>query len=728
MKPDTSQTILIVNDNADQLNLMSILLKKAGYRILTANDGRAGIQVTLSQHPDLVISDVNMPHIDGIELCRRIRAEFDMRMLPILLVSAERKSSVNAIEGLQAGADDYLESPYDAERLIAKVARLLERKQGEEALRRSEARYRLIFASNPLPMWVYDLESLRFLDVNEAAVRQYGYSREEFLHMTIEEIRLPEEIASLHEALKMPSPGIDNAGIWKHRKRDGTIIDAEITSHIILFEEKRAEIVMANDVTERKRVEDAVRFQAHLLDTVEQAVIATDLSGIIVYWNRFAAELYGWSSGESLGRNIMELIPAESSKEQAVEIWSLLKDGQSWSGEFLARRRDGSLFPALITGSPVYDDKGVLVGIVGVSVDITERKRAEEKLKRSERQLAEAQQLTYIGSWEWDLTMNNVTWSDELYRIFGLEPQELVMSYEAYLERLHPEDRERANQFVEASLNSLEPFSYHSRAILPDGRVRILHVRGTINADEASRPVRMFGTVQDVTERRLAEEELKTSNEKLRALSVRLQSVREEESLRIAREIHDELGGALTGLKMDVSWFGKRLAESNREIMHQKLQSMSELIDDTIRKVRNISTELRPSVLDDLGLAAAIEWQSREFQKRTEIECRIMSLQEDIRLSTEKSTAVFRIFQEILTNVARHANANLVEIFMEEDRGNLILKVSDNGKGIKESDVSEMKSLGLLGMRERALVFGGKVDITGIEGKGTFVTVRIPLR
>ena len=154
---------------------------------------------------------------------------------------------------------------------------------------------------------------------------------------------------------------------------------------------------------------------------------------------------------------------------------------------------------------------------------------------------------------------------------------------------------------------------------------------------------------------------------------------------------------------------------------------MSELIDDTIRKVRNISTELRPSVLDDLGLAAAIEWQAREFQKRMEIECRIMFLQEDIRLCTEKATAVFRIFQEILTNVARHANANLVEIFMEEDRGNLILKVSDNGKGIKESDVTEMKSLGLLGMRERALVFGGKVDITGVEGKGTFVTVRIPL-
>ena len=125
MKPDTSQTILIVNDNTDQLDLMSILLKKAGYHILTANDGHAGIQLILSQRPDLVISDVNMPHIDGIELCRRIRTKFDLLMLPILLVSAERISSDHAVEGLQAGADAYLETPYDPERLIAKVARLL---------------------------------------------------------------------------------------------------------------------------------------------------------------------------------------------------------------------------------------------------------------------------------------------------------------------------------------------------------------------------------------------------------------------------------------------------------------------------------------------------------------------------------------------------------------------------------------------------------------------------
>ena len=231
-----------------------------------------------------------------------------------------------------------------------------------------------------------------------------------------------------------------------------------------------------------------------------------------------------------------------------------------------------------------------------------------------------------------------------------------------------------------------------------------------------------------LTELKLAEQQLKNSNEMLRAFAARLQAVREEESTRIAREIHDELGSALTGLKMDISWSGKRLPEQASDALHQKFKTMSELIDQTVQKVRNISTELRPALLDHLGLAAAIEDQCREFQKRTEIKCRITSLSEETDLSPDKATAVFRIFQEILTNVARHSRATLVEISMGEVEGDLVLKVSDNGVGIPEVSISDTKSLGILGMLERAVVFGGQIEITGEEGKGTVVTVRIPAR
>jgi signal transduction histidine kinase len=276
-------------------------------------------------------------------------------------------------------------------------------------------------------------------------------------------------------------------------------------------------------------------------------------------------------------------------------------------------------------------------------------------------------------------------------------------------------------------LQTHEPIDYERAVTLPGGLRRVLHIQGQVVVDESGNPTRMVGTVQDVTERKLVEEQLINSNEKLRALATRTQSVREEESIRIAREIHDELGSALTGLKMDMAFLDKRRSQLGAGEWHKELSALSELIDGIIKKVRNIATELRPSVLDDLGLAAAIEWQAQEFQRRTQIECRIVSLPETLTLSRDKSTALFRILQEILTNVGRHAHATVVEICLEQRGPALTLEVSDNGRGIKEGEIANTKSLGLLGIRERALVFGGDVSFTGTGGKGTVVTVRIPI-
>jgi len=240
-----------------------------------------------------------------------------------------------------------------------------------------------------------------------------------------------------------------------------------------------------------------------------------------------------------------------------------------------------------------------------------------------------------------------------------------------------------------------------------------------------------MGVVEDITERRQVEEQLRSSREQLRNLAAYIQSVREEERTKIAREIHDELGQALTGLKMNLSWLDKKLSEAGDVVprsLLEEITSMSKLVDTTIQTVREISTELRPGVLDDLGLTAAIEWQLQEFQTRTGIRCNFTSSPENITLDQDRSTAIFRIFQETLINVARHANATRVDISLKEEADNLILEVRDNGKGITESGISNSKSLGLLGMRERALFLGGEVKISGTPGKGTTITVRVPLK
>lgn len=219
-------------------------------------------------------------------------------------------------------------------------------------------------------------------------------------------------------------------------------------------------------------------------------------------------------------------------------------------------------------------------------------------------------------------------------------------------------------------------------------------------------------------------ERLRESEDKLRRLAAHLITVREEERAHIAREIHDELGQVLTGLKMEVTWLAKRLREKP---LIEKTDSMCKLIDTTVQTVRKIATGLRPEMLDDMGLIAAVGWQAKEFQKRTGIRCRA-KLPPEVKLDIDVSTTMFRIFQEILTNVARHSRATRVDMELKINDDSVALEVTDNGVGIADSDLNGKKSLGLLGMHERALLFGGEVKITGTAGHGTRVSVSIPLR
>jgi signal transduction histidine kinase len=227
------------------------------------------------------------------------------------------------------------------------------------------------------------------------------------------------------------------------------------------------------------------------------------------------------------------------------------------------------------------------------------------------------------------------------------------------------------------------------------------------------------------------EDAVRVSREQLRALSARLQSAAEKERAHIAREIHDELGQELTGLKYDVFALRGMLEgaeDEQRRATQEKLNSTLKSIDGIIHSVRRIATELRPPVLDTLGLSAAIEWQTADFEHRTGIRCRFASDPEEISLEQEKATAVFRVFQESLTNVARHSGATEVDISLERRDGRLVMRLRDNGKGIGEGQISGADSLGILGMRERILALDGELRIEGAAGDGTTVTVGIPLQ
>jgi PAS domain S-box-containing protein len=234
---------------------------------------------------------------------------------------------------------------------------------------------------------------------------------------------------------------------------------------------------------------------------------------------------------------------------------------------------------------------------------------------------------------------------------------------------------------------------------------------------------------RDITGRKHAEDQLRGTSEDLRALSENILSAREQEGARIAREIHDELGSALTSLKWDLEGIDKAISTSSDQFqllpLRKRIEEMTKLMDTTINVVRRIASDLRPSVLDDLGLGEALEWQAQQFQERTGINCICDGSLHDLNLTDEQATAVFRIFQEALTNILRHAHATHVRFVMQEDEGEFRLTITDNGRGITHEEKSGQRSLGLLGMRERAYLIGGTVDIAGTKGTGTVVTIRV---
>ncbi len=319
-------------------------------------------------------------------------------------------------------------------------------------------------------------------------------------------------------------------------------------------------------------------------------------------------------------------------------------------------------------------------------------------------------------------------------KITGYTPEEYYEKPGLLDSLVHAEWKEQYMFSKQQVLKSSITLPFEFKIVHKSGREAWLNQRSVVVKNSKNEPDTIEAIVTDVTERKNYEVKLEETTQKLRALSNYLQRVREEERLYIAREIHDQLGQDLTVLKMDLSMLGKSSAKIAKEKSIPELdkvcielKEMSGSIDGIINKVRKIATELRPDILDKLGLAEAIEWHAGEFEKRSGIKCITKVLDEEIQLKPEKAISIFRIFQETLTNAARHSGATELNIEFAEKNGWLVLQVADNGRGITEAEMEKGSSLGILGMKERVLILGGIWKMNGEKGKGTSIDVRIPL-
>jgi PAS domain S-box-containing protein len=436
--------------------------------------------------------------------------------------------------------------------------------------------------------------------------------------------------------------------------------------------------------------------------------------------NRAMAAQYGAPPEALLGRTPADFFAHDPGPARTR--WREFLDTGRLHVETYERTLDGA--PIWIEGDYMclYAPDGRIIGHFGIQRDITARHRAEEALRFSEEKFAKAFRACPLRVSIGTLAEGRfIEVNDAFLRDHGFTREQVIGRTSPELGLwADPDDRRRlVNELERGGMVREWEFRGQTR----DGQVQITSLSAELI--QVGGEACILAVATDVTDRKRAEQAIRSSREELRALAARLQSVREDERAHIAREVHDELGQALTGLKLDLAWLKPRLRD--QVPLLERVQAVIGRIDGTIDAVRRIATELRPSVLDHLGLVAAVEWQAREFEKLTGIVVRLSLSSARSAVHGTVATTVFRMLQETLTNVARHAAATWVEIALEVREDVLTLRVADNGRGISVAERTDPHSLGLVGLRERAIACAGDLVIEGRPGEGTTLTVRIPL-
>lgn len=470
------------------------------------------------------------------------------------------------------------------------------------------------------------------------------------------------------------------------------------------------------------RIRESEEKYRDLVENINDLIYSVDIDGIITYVSPVVEKLYGYRQDEVLGRRFVDFIHEED-RERLTERFRRALDGDANVHEYRLITRSGDIKWFFTHNRPIFFE-GETIGLRGVLTDITDRKRAEDAVRESEakfRLFYENAPVAY-QSLDEDGTILyiNPAWLETL----GYDEEEVIGHW--FGDFLDHESNERFNKEYQQFKDEGKTNNAEYVLMRKDGSEIIAAFNGRIGRTLDGGFERAHCIFHNITEQKKHEEELERYSEEMRNLSQHLESIREEERTRIAREIHDELGQALTALKMDIAWLHRRIVDEE-SIKQGKTASMIELVDNTIQSVRRISSELRPGILDDLGLAAAIEWQTGEIEKRTSIRCGTSFEPEDIMIDDTCSISVFRIFQEAITNVIRHANASEMQVRLRMSDTTLELLVHDDGIGITEDMISNSNSFGLIGMRERALFCGGELHIFRNPDKGTTVKVTIPM-
>ncbi len=501
-----------------------------------------------------------------------------------------------------------------------------------------------------------------------------------------------------------------------------------ITSLIISF----FVLILYNTVLLNKRDVQQIEsdkqttYLANLVQQTSDAILSTDAGLHIQSWNKAAENIYGFTLEEVKGKIISDFLKSELSSAEVDQSFAELNEKGFFRDEYIFYHKTRKKIYVQASVTALRDESGVINGYVAVHRDITEQKKLEKELQLLNENL--------------ELQVKEKT--VELRHIFE-RISDAFIGINNNLEFVYVNKKaEKIFQFNEGDFSGKSLFT-----LFPDTNDVFISAVQNASRTQEYVYVEMQGSLfvkwfevhiypsatgvsiyfRDISERKKAEEDLHQSYEQIRQLSAHIQDIREEDRTTIAREIHDDLGQQLTVMKMDVSWLNKRISQTGDAAMKQKTTELLNMIDGVVQSIRRIATDLRPSILDDLGLISAIEWNLNVFEKKSGVTTSFKHSITEIQLTNAVNTAVFRIFQEALTNISRHANATFVQVALEQENNSFTLHIKDNGGGFNSNDQINRATWGLLGMKERASMINGSFHIESAVGNGTIVSVSFPV-
>ena len=646
---------------------------------------------------------------------------------------------------------------------------ITERDRAMKALLASERHFAKIFLASPVAIGISRIRGGHFLDVNQAFERLYGYRREEIIGHTSTELQLWHSSNRNQAVSELRTDGLVQSLEISGRRKSGEMLDLVVSMELIDVAGEPCILGIVTDITERKRADNLNRIQHDLalalagrrnlqeglracLDAaigatgldcggfylLDEATGALELCTHRGLSPEFADSAAHYEAGAAQTRLVMAGNPIYARfSELGLPLPEVpLREGL----RFLAMAplsQEGRIIGCLNLASHTLDDlpddlRRALETIAAGAASAIVRLKAEQALHDSEERFRQMAEKINSVLWIRDPEASRMHYISPAYeQIWGRTCASLYERPHSFLEAVHPEDRARVIENVRIKQTEAQgAFVIEYRIVRADGSVRWIRDRGFPVRDPAAGLLRMVGIADDITEIKQAQDDLRIHDEQLRALWDRLEKLREEERTRMAREVHDVLGQLLMGLKMDIDWAERRFAnipdEPLRRSLEERVGQASRLVDTMIETVQKIARELRPSVLDHIGLGAALQCEARQFQERSGIACQISVPSDTFTLDPERSTGVFRVFQELLTNVARHAQATHVTVALSRTAAEVTLEVHDNGRGIRAEELSHPRALGLLGMHERASLMGGRFRLRGEPGAGTTATLTIP--